>query len=260
METERMRQEIIEAIEQNKCSKRSLMDVRAVNKIIEGTAKQSTIELAYSRLAEAKAKHQEKNPDKVRAARMKDEQKESEKTMIETEQIEQVTWAEKNCPNLLEQIKVEQCNKVEQQKETEIKQIGWFNNKDEQTKVEQGKDTNLEIIKRIEALELESKRLREENQGLKLQMELHHGRTKSEHKNRIKDEQGNNPDNKERVLGFSIRLENTWTEGKSYLKYYAIKRIAGKHYRIYLGGSPEQAEQKIKAYCAKHSLILSPVV
>jgi chromosome segregation ATPase len=60
----------------------------------------------------------------------------------------------------------------------------------------------------------------------------------------------------EKVLGFSIRIENTWSKGIQYSKYYAIKRIQGKHTRIYIGENRDKARQKILAYCGKHSLIL----
>lgn len=72
-------------------------------------------------------------------------------------------------------------------------------------------------------------------------------------------------------LDFIIRLEKQVSNvllasGKSkkieYPRYYAKKKIAGKLHRIYLGEIADRTNsiEKIKAYCEKHSLSLSPVV
>ncbi len=63
-------------------------------------------------------------------------------------------------------------------------------------------------------------------------------------------------DDPDSVLGFSIRIENTWTEGRKYEKYYAIKRIKTKLHRVYIGDVLGKAEEKIKAYCRRHGIRL----
>lgn len=65
---------------------------------------------------------------------------------------------------------------------------------------------------------------------------------------------------KDCVLGFSISIYNTWTDGNKYEKYYATKRIKGKLHRIYLGSRADIAEDKIKQYCTKHQLELKESV
>jgi len=62
------------------------------------------------------------------------------------------------------------------------------------------------------------------------------------------------------VLGFSISIHNTYTDGNKYKKHYAVKRIKGKLHRIYLGNRPEDAETKIKQYCEKRNIELKKLV
>lgn len=57
-------------------------------------------------------------------------------------------------------------------------------------------------------------------------------------------------------IAFTIKLESQSVSGKEYKRFYAKKTIAGKLHRIYLGEifREDQAQEKIKAYCNKHSL------
>lgn len=59
-------------------------------------------------------------------------------------------------------------------------------------------------------------------------------------------------------ISFTIKQESQSVSGKGYKRFYAKKTIAGKLHRIYLGECfhVEQAKEKIKAYCEKHSLSL----
>lgn len=54
------------------------------------------------------------------------------------------------------------------------------------------------------------------------------------------------------LLGFRIYKRATITGSKKYLKWYAAKRIDGKQVWVYLGDDTLQAEEKIKAWLAKH--------
>lgn len=72
----------------------------------------------------------------------------------------------------------------------------------------------------------------------------------------ILDKKPQKKDNPDSILGFSIRIENTWTEGRMYEKYYAIKRIKKKLHRIYIGENPSNAKEKIELYCKKKNVIL----
>lgn len=237
METSEMRQAIIDAIEKDELSKRDLMDVRAVNKIIAGTAKEETIKLAFSRLEEAKTSHKAKNPKKLRAGKAKSKG---------DEQL-----------NKVEQIRDEQLNKNDEQNENgklnknnEQNENGKLSDKVEQRKVEQlNKEISLDFLDRFKDLEIEVKKLKEENEEIRAML-----KQQKETKNKSDEQLNKVEQHRENVLGFSIRIENTWTQGKVYGKYYAIKRIAGKHHRIYLGKDASDAENKIKAYCEKHSL------
>ena len=112
------------------------------------------------------------------------------------------------------------------------------------------------ILDRLKNLEIEIEKLKEENQKLREKIEKKENEQQKDNKETTrKVEQYNKVEQtKESVLGFSIRIENTWTQGKQYSKYYAIKRIKGRHHRIYIGKDTSFAEEKIKSYCSKHGL------
>jgi len=62
-------------------------------------------------------------------------------------------------------------------------------------------------------------------------------------------------DKKEKeVLGFRIVQKWVSSGGKKYLKYYGIQQKCGHQIWVYLGNTPENAEEKIKAWLVKHKV------
>lgn len=60
-----------------------------------------------------------------------------------------------------------------------------------------------------------------------------------------------------KVLGFSICLKLVLANGKNYQKWHAVKYVAGRQVWIYLGNSPDNAEEKIKEYCQRKGISLA---
>ena len=257
-----MRSAIIEAVNKNDVSKRDLGNVTTINKIIEGLeVKFDAIKLAYSRLSMAREKRKERDPAKVKYGKAKVKQynkvEQNEKTKVEDEKIK-YKWEEKKVEQKVKQNideKVKQYNKVEQNEKqsnadnSEVKQESkTIQQSHDSLKVEQYKER---IMSEIEDLKSTVNELRAEIESLKATVS---NLSSNKPKKSIIKEQKSVANI---VMGFSIRIENTWTQGNRYEKYYAVKRIAGKLHRIYIGKDSSEAEEKIKAYCEKKGISMS---
>jgi len=222
--------------------------------IVDVPEKSQTIQ--QNRVKQTKiGKNEERNPAKVKSGKAKVEQ--NEKAKVENEKIKD-KWEEKKVEQKVKQNldeKVKQYNKVEQNKEqsnadnSEVKQESkTIQQNHDSLKVEQCKER---IMTEIEDLKSTVNELRAEIESLKATVS---NLSSNKPKKPIIKEQKNVANI---VMGFSIRIENTWTQGNRYEKYYAVKRIDGKLHRIYIGKDSSDAEEKIKAYCEKKGISMS---
>jgi len=261
-EIEGMRKAIIEAVNKNEVSKRDLGNIATINKIIEGVAlKDNAIRLAYSKLDKAREKLMEKNPGKVKAGQSikvkqynKVEQNEKEKEKNQEHKTKTIEIKNKNHKQKSDD-KVKQYNKVKQIETQSIVDIPEKSKTIQQNKVEQTKIGKNEesIMNEIQDMKSTMNELRDEIETLKSTIaNMQKSKTKNPSKGIIREQ-----NTIENLMGFSIRIENTWTQGNRYEKYYAVKRIAGKLHRIYIGDDAGKAEEKIKSYCEKKGITVS---
>ena len=256
-EIERMKKTIIEAVNKNEVSKRDLGNNVTINKIIEGIAvKDEAIRLVYSKLDKAREKLMEKNPEKVKAGQSikvkqynKVEQNRKGKQEQKSQKIKTEKSIESENNKQAPDRKVKQYNKVKQIETQSIIDVSDKSKTIQQNKVEQDKET---IMNEIQDMKSTMNELRDEIESLKgIIANMQKSKTKNPSKGIIKEQNF-----VENLMGFSIRIENTWTQGNRYEKYYAIKRIAGKLHRIYIGKDLSKAEEKIKFYCEKKGMTL----
>lgn len=243
-EIETMRKTIIEAVNKNEVSKRDLGNIVTINKIVEGIAvKDDAIRLAYSRLDEAREKLINKNPGKVKAG---------QSTKVKQYNKVEQTRKEKEKNQEQKDKKIEIGNESEKQSIINIseKSITIQQNKVKQTKIKKDEER---IMNEIQDMKSTMNELRDEIESLKSTIaNMQKSKTKNPSKGIIREQ-----NTIENLMGFSIRIENTWTQGNRYEKYYAVKRIEGKLHRIYIGDDAGKAEEKIKFYCEKKGIAIS---
>lgn len=243
-EIETMRKAIIEAVNKNEVSKRDLGNIVTINKIVEGIAvKDDAIRLAYSRLDKAREKLINKNPGKVKAG---------QSTKVKQYNKVEQTRKEKEKNQEQKDKKIEIENESEKQSIINIseKSITIQQNKVKQTKIKKDEER---IMNEIQEMKSTMNELRDEIESLKgIIANMQKGKIKNPSKGIIREE-----NTIENLMGFSIRIENTWTQGNRYEKYYAVKRIEGKLHRIYIGDDAGKAEEKIKSYCEKKGIAIS---
>lgn len=106
------------------------------------------------------------------------------------------------------------------------------------------RDVTPSLEARIWALEIENAELKLGIEGLKRKIEEFE-KVKVTPKRTPKKETP-------KVMDWAIHFGSKKSSGYTYLKWYASKRINGRLVNIYLGASPDQAEEKIKAYLERH--------